>query len=74
MFSTIVTMSQCPFCGCHECHHWIGWTEDGRTIELNRSHPAPAGHRGRFTKPLRSTDQIVTTGVSARVYRPDEEK
>jgi hypothetical protein len=60
--------NHCPF-GCRDdqldahgyCRHLIGWTEDGRTFEL-RVNPAQR-------QPILGTDRIVTTGVSARVYR-----
>lgn len=53
---------QCPFCGCHECSHFIGWTENGRQIELVRSH-AQDGDL------VQDTDQFVKTGAEVRVYR-----
>jgi hypothetical protein len=54
----------CPFCESPgECRHLIGWTEDGRTVELRLGIVA-----GKKTE-LLPTDQIIKTGVSARVYR-----
>jgi hypothetical protein len=52
---------KCPLCGCTFCRHWIGWTEDGRTIEL----------KAGGTAPLLPADRVIKTGVSARVYRDD---
>lgn len=54
----------CPFCGqrgIEYCDHMIGWTEDGRMIEMRKE------SLGR--QPLLPTDRTVNTGVSTRVYR-----
>ncbi len=53
----------CPVCrGPADCQHWIGWTDDGRTVEL-RSHPHDP------PQPLLPSDHTVNTGVTTRVYR-----
>ena len=56
----------CPWgCRCDEdCEHFIGWTEDGRTIEFRRV------YRDHCEDPaVLDTDRIVMTGTTARVYR-----
>jgi hypothetical protein len=58
----------CPF-GCTPadldpaggCDHFIGWTEDGKHLERR-------GQPGSVESVL-PEDRVVTTGVSARVYR-----
>ena len=59
----------CPFCQATDekpCMHFVGWTDDGRTINEWRVMPGIA----HGPKNISSDDRIVTTGVSARVYRP----
>lgn len=54
----------CPFCdysGNDYCRHMIGWTDNGRRIEL----------RGGGDSHVEKDDRIITTGVTARVYRPE---
>lgn len=60
-----MTEPLCPFCGEKDCRHFIGWTDDGRTIELRKE---TVGSPHRFQK-LLDTDRTVNTGVSTRVYR-----
>lgn len=62
--SMATTHPQCPFCGYQFCDHFIGWTDDGRRIELR-------GLRGGAkTGTVAPADRLLTVGVSARVYRP----
>jgi len=58
----------CPFCGGDECVHLVGWTEDGRTVTTMHDNVVVDG----FDRLVTPVDRIVTTGVSARVYRPDD--
>lgn len=63
----------CPFCtkqGQFPCSHFVGWTEDGRSIPA-----ATVYGKGEKTfhyapQLIRDTDVVVKTGVSARVFRP----
>ncbi len=50
----------CPFCGQGSCYHFIGWTEDGCTYSFTDE---------KVPLPMMKTDKMVSTGVSARVYR-----
>lgn len=53
----------CPFCGHDECRHFIGWTEDGHTLE-------PRVLLGPKPRPVVLTSDIcVNTGITTRVYR-----
>ncbi len=59
----------CPFCqadDCTDCNHFQGWTSDGRTIDDPKQ-----GRSSLCTpEPILESDRVLTTGVSARVYRP----
>lgn len=55
----------CPICGEEECSHFLGWTEDGRTI----GDPVQGRSALVDPEPIQPSDRIVNTGVSARVYR-----
>ena len=61
--SNFANFLDCPICGKKECDHFLGWTEDGRHIE-----PKP-GLKFRHLV-IGQKDQVIKTGVSARVYRP----
>jgi hypothetical protein len=53
----------CPFCAERGlCDHFLGWTEDGKTVLLRKDGCKPA--------PMREGDRTSNTGVSSRVYRP----
>jgi len=68
MSDLYVTGFQCPFCPADAqvpCPHFLGWTDDGRHVTER-----PRGKRDLAAEPIRETDRIVMTGVSARVYRP----
>lgn len=57
-------MIMCPYCDSPgDCRHLIGWTDDGKTVELRLG--IVAGKKVN----LLPTDRVITTGVSARVYR-----
>jgi Zn-finger nucleic acid-binding protein len=58
-------IDRCPFCRGDDCEHFLGWTEDGKTIQ-HRSTPQKMD--------ISETDRIVTTGVTARVYRQANER
>ncbi len=59
--NAINTTPPCPYCAKQDfCKHFLGWTENGRTINLRR---------GGATEPLLPTDKTLNTGVSTRVYR-----
>jgi hypothetical protein len=57
----------CPLCGkAGPCPHWIGWTEDGKTVELLAMVSAlPVVQRGDWM-----TNWTKSGPVAARVYRP----
>ena len=55
------TVGYCPYCHGENCEHFLGWTDDGRRVDEAAD--------GRRPCRIRTTDRIVTTGVSARVYR-----
>lgn len=61
--------AECPFCQNDDlpptCQHFIGWTDDGKTLE-----PSDQSKLKKGTA-IKQTDIIRTTGVSARVYRGD---
>ena len=55
---------KCPVCGgdFHCKEHWLGWTEDGKTILAHDG--------GMSQEPFdESKHLIVKTGVTIRVYR-----
>ena len=55
----------CPFCNADQyCPHFLGWTTDGKTVDEPR-------RSWDEKQPIQPGDRIVTTGVSARVYRPE---
>jgi hypothetical protein len=59
----------CPFCGSHgHCPHWIGWTEDGKTVEPRAMILGQHATMAALGSVL-ETDRIVKTGTTARVYR-----
>lgn len=60
-------LPRCPFCQREQCRHLIGWTEDGQHIV-----PADMDSLRSAVLTVGGTDRIVTTGVSARVYRLQE--
>jgi hypothetical protein len=62
-----VKLAECPFCYGDECKHLMGWTENGRDVTTMHDNTVVDG----FDRVIRDTDRIVTTGVSARVYRPE---
>jgi len=61
-----VSVLACPICHCRQCSHFVGWTEDGRTLE----HATKLTRLGAVAvEEVLPTDTVVKTGVSARVYR-----
>jgi hypothetical protein len=60
-FESYIPKPYCPICAETDCEHFIGWTNDGKTIEFRGNKIA--------NEPLQETDLIVKTGISARVYR-----
>lgn len=57
-----LTHPPCPICACHDCTHFIGWTTDGRIVELRRG-------MEQIGDQLKPTDRTANTGVTTRVYR-----
>jgi hypothetical protein len=55
----------CPFCDESSiCSHFMGWTDDGRKIEMVDGSECV----------VQETDRIIKTGTTARVYRPSTER
>lgn len=53
---------KCPICGksgFQKCAHFMGWTNDGRTMGCGS---------GEYVEEIPENAVIVKTGVSARVY------
>lgn len=71
-------LNLCP-CGCDEkdlnehgyCKHLVGFTVEGKVIELREANPAPAilERTGFKTEPVREDDILVPITSTSRVYR-----
>ncbi len=64
------TPNHCPFCDLlcasgQACEHFIGWTDDGKTIESRKPLSGKLVNDGKIL----DSDVLVNTGVSTRVFR-----
>lgn len=69
----------CPF-GCDHteldeqgyCRHLVGWTDDGKQMEVRERLPSGIGERVLPSRqPVKKGDKIVPREMSSRVYRDD---